>query len=676
MHILWTILVMFLTLQFPVHASSVVTDGELDLQEHPLQELGPLELKGTWNFYWQAFYSPDELEAYKSKLIQTPGAWGNQSLDIDNHGYGTYHLRIDLADQDVGQTLGLYLPSIASAYVLYMNGEKMAEAGKIGTFDDEMIPAALPQTIFFTPTDPILDVVVHVSNFTQRKGGIWDSLMLGTAQQIVDEREQRILFQAFIATGLFLMGVYHMILYFYRSEKSVLFFGLASLLLSLRMLCVGEMLFQYLIPSIPWEIIVKFEYLSVFWGISFFVLYFYYLYPHDLHFWTSYMLALCMISVSLPVVFLPAKIFTEWMLFYQLIVIVQVLFILVGLIRAVFHRRRGSVLNLIAGMFFLTTVFNDILYYNFVLDSIDLVTLGLFLFVFTQMFMLSNKFVSDFHEVKLLKHRLEESNEQLEDLVSERTKALRFTNAQLIKAQHERKQLLSSISHELGNLLTTVTGNLAAIKRGKTTEADHQHVHKALQKMMKLERLTDDLRQLIKLDNKQLSFHFQKIKLKDFFDELQQVYDWDMLHRNIEILWDINKMDDIYVCVDMGRIEQVFVNIVNNALDYTKSHERITIKGRYFDFAKACLVEVTDTGIGIRQEEQKKLFNRFYRGKNMESARKEGVGLGLAISKGIMEAHHGILGVRSQFGQGSSFYFILPVWKGGQHEGNDDLNCR
>src|SRR5690606_17645998 len=139
-----------------------------------------------------------------------------------------------------------------------------------------------------------------------------------------------------------------------------------------------------------------------------------------------------------------------------LVLLILVSYIVWGLARATIHKYRGAGMNLIASLVFVATVWNDILHYSFIVTSIDLVTLGLFVFTFTQMFMLAQKFSSAFHEAERLKEQLEGMNEQLEAIVAERTRALHKTNEKLIEAEGARKNMMSNILHELGNPMTLI----------------------------------------------------------------------------------------------------------------------------------------------------------------------------------------------------------------------------
>jgi len=645
-------------------------DGVLDLRGSPLAESGPVTLGGGWLFHDGVFLAPDEPAEGEPLILQVPASWNAQRPQKDGDGYGTYRLTVLLSDRDAGATLGLDLPPIASAYILYIDGARAASAGRIGASAGEMVPAAKPLTVYFTPDGARVDLLVQVSNFTQRKGGIWKDLKLGAAEDIGRESLSRILFQTFIAAGLLLMGVFHVgfhAIQAIRNDCSALWFGLACLLLFLRTVFTGDFLATRLVPSIPWETAVKAEYLSVFWGISFLVLYFRHLYRDNLNPRLSVGIAGAMIAVTLPVLVMPARVYTEWMLYYSIAVIVLILYILYGLARAAWNRRAGAGVNLAAGLVFLAAALNDVLYYNAApkaLKSSDLVTLGLFLFVFTQMFMLARKSAVAYRETRRLKNELEAANANLERLVASRTEALSRSNEKLKRSEHARSELLNDITHELRNPLTSIIGYLRRVIDGAAGRLQARHIEIAYQKALLLDHIVDDLRKLALLKRDDMSYAFRPVKLRAFCEALHHSYDWELLDRRIELKWNVPDSEALTVNVDLPRMEQVFANLVGNALTHTNPRDSIVIAGRFFTSPGACAIKVKDTGTGIEKSEQHRIFERFYRGGQQDTAGSPGgTGLGLAIAKSIVEAHRGRIGMYSEPGQGSTFYFILPVGK-------------
>jgi len=655
-------------------AGSAAENGVLDLRTAPLAESGPVRLDGGWLFHDGVFLDPAEPDGPGAGepplVLQVPASWNGQRPDKEGgDGYGTYRLTILLSGRDAGATLGLDLPPIASAYTLYINGAEAASAGRIGVSAGAMVPAARPQAIYFTPDGARVDLLLHVSNFAQRKGGIWKELKLGTAEDIGRESRNRILFQTFIAAGLLLMGVFHLgfhVIQAIRHDRSALWFGLACLCLFLRTVFTGDFLANQLVPSLSWEASVKAEYLSVFWGISFLVLYFHHLYRDNLNHRVSVAIAGAMIAATSPVLVLPARVYTEWLLVYSLAVIVQILYILYGLARAAWNRRTGAFVNLAVGLVFLAAAVNDAFYYNAnaKLRSSDLVTLGLFLFIFTQMFMLARKSAVTHRETRRLKNELEASNANLERLVAQRTEALSRSNAALMRSEQARSELLNDITHELRNPLTSIIGYL---RRGIDGAAGHlqtRHIEIAYQKALLLDHIVDDLRKLALLKRDDMAYAFRPVKLREFCEALHHSYDWELLDRKIELRWDIPDGEPAFVNVDLPRMEQVFANLVGNALTHTGPQDSITIAGRYFRDLGVCAIRVRDTGTGIERSERHRIFERFYRGGGQSAAGGSGgTGLGLAIAKSITEAHRGRIGMFSEPGLGSTFYFILPVEK-------------
>ncbi|MGY3212513.1 sensor histidine kinase [Mucilaginibacter sp. HD30] len=118
-------------------------------------------------------------------------------------------------------------------------------------------------------------------------------------------------------------------------------------------------------------------------------------------------------------------------------------------------------------------------------------------------------------------------------------------------------------------------------------------------------------------------------------------------------------VEETWVSVDKDKIEQVINNLISNAIKYSPLKSNIQIacvkKGNYAHLS------VRDEGIGIRQQDRQKLFDRFYRVEGQENKSISGFGIGLYICKEIIERHEGKIGVESELGKGSTFWFTLPI---------------
>jgi signal transduction histidine kinase len=117
--------------------------------------------------------------------------------------------------------------------------------------------------------------------------------------------------------------------------------------------------------------------------------------------------------------------------------------------------------------------------------------------------------------------------------------------------------------------------------------------------------------------------------------------------------------EPLVVRADRGRLRQVLLNLLSNAIKFTADGGRIAVGARVED-ATRVRVAVSDSGIGIAPEDQAKLFREFVQLDASNSRRYEGTGLGLALSKRLVELHGGAMGVESELGKGSTFWFTLP----------------
>jgi len=114
------------------------------------------------------------------------------------------------------------------------------------------------------------------------------------------------------------------------------------------------------------------------------------------------------------------------------------------------------------------------------------------------------------------------------------------------------------------------------------------------------------------------------------------------------------------VQADRGRVRQVLLNLLSNAIKFTPDGGRITVAAGPVDGGSEVRIAVTDTGIGIAAEDQPKLFQEFSQLDASASRKYEGTGLGLALSRRLIELHGGAIGVESEMGKGSTFWFTLP----------------
>jgi len=229
------------------------------------------------------------------------------------------------------------------------------------------------------------------------------------------------------------------------------------------------------------------------------------------------------------------------------------------------------------------------------------------------------------------------------------------------KKELERKdEFIGVASHELKTPLTSLKGYLQLIllhKKDDLPDTVKQYINKAVIALGKLQFLVDDLLDMSKIKAGRLSYNMDVINLKDVVTTCAD----NAIHINPGYTFDIENTEDFMIEGNAERIEQVLMNLINNAVKYSNGSRMVTIKS--FKHGDCARVAVTDCGIGLSDEQKLKVFERFYRvedKKNMTS----GLGMGLYISSEIINTHNGKIGVESKLGEGSTFYFDLPLVEG------------
>lgn len=233
-------------------------------------------------------------------------------------------------------------------------------------------------------------------------------------------------------------------------------------------------------------------------------------------------------------------------------------------------------------------------------------------------------------------------------------------SADLAQATDLRRQMTADIAHELRSPLSVILGYTEALSEAKLPgSADiFQSLHIEARH---LQRLIDDLRLLSLADAGELPLALQPAAPKLLLEQVRMSYASQTSRHHVSLSVDApDDLPDIYV--DPDRLAQVLGNLVSNALRYTPARGEIILSAA----RRGGQVElsVRDTGAGISEENLRHIFDRFYRGDEARFSETGESGLGLAIARSIVEAHHGTVAVESVEGKGSTFILSLPVYSG------------
>jgi signal transduction histidine kinase len=222
-----------------------------------------------------------------------------------------------------------------------------------------------------------------------------------------------------------------------------------------------------------------------------------------------------------------------------------------------------------------------------------------------------------------------------------------------------RRDLIAWISHDLQTPLASIRAILEALADGivEDPETVQRYLLTAQRDIGSLSALIDDLFQIAQIDAGGLKLDLSQNSIADLVSDTLESFSVLAKKNGIDLHGQASPGVDP-VWMDAPRIGRALNNLVRNALHHTPSGGSVEVRVK--KETSRVLVEVIDTGEGIRNEDLPFVFDRFYRGEKSRNRQTGSAGLGLAIARGIIEAHHGQIGVESSPGQGTRFFFTLP----------------
>ncbi len=227
----------------------------------------------------------------------------------------------------------------------------------------------------------------------------------------------------------------------------------------------------------------------------------------------------------------------------------------------------------------------------------------------------------------------------------------------LEKAEQLRRNLIADVAHELRTPLSVMQGNLAAQLDG-LFPLDLEETARLYDETRLLSRLVDDLRELAQAEAGQLQLNLGSIDLRRVIENTAEIFNGMDNEQQAAVIVELPETVPL-VTADSERVAQVLRVLLSNARRHTPARGTITIST--LTMPNQVGVSVQDTGDGIAAGELPYVFDRFWRGDKSRARETGGSGLGLAIAKQLIESQGGSIGVDSQIGQGSRFWFTLPV---------------
>jgi two-component system, OmpR family, phosphate regulon sensor histidine kinase PhoR len=231
------------------------------------------------------------------------------------------------------------------------------------------------------------------------------------------------------------------------------------------------------------------------------------------------------------------------------------------------------------------------------------------------------------------------------------------------RAEEQRSEFTAIASHELRTPLSVIEGYLyyvldpkAKLKYSKETR---EYIEKAHEAASELNHLVTDILTIVRAEDNELQVSLKEVDLKKLIKDTLKSLEIKAREKGLKIEFKVVTNKKLpKITTDPIKIREIINNLVSNAIKFTDTGAVTVELGM---LKNELIVTVIDTGIGIEKEDMKNIFNKFYRAENYRIRKTSGAGLGLYIVKTLIERLGGRVGVQSEFGKGSRFYFTLPI---------------
>ena len=250
---------------------------------------------------------------------------------------------------------------------------------------------------------------------------------------------------------------------------------------------------------------------------------------------------------------------------------------------------------------------------------------------------------------------------ETKDEIGSLAKAINDLAVELYRYRSNRREFFANISHELRTPLTYLGGYAKALKNKQYQTEDEKEMYIQIieQEANKMSKLVNDLFELAKMEEGKLPLHLEEIDLIEVIENAISKTKMKAKEKGLQLYFNkICQLPNIYA--DGLRMEQIIINLIENAIRYTKKG---FIKIQLSNVQDKVKILIEDTGIGIPKEDLPFLFERFYRVEKSRSREFGGTGLGLAIVKQLVELQNGTIHVSSEVGKGTSFELTFPIYR-------------
>ncbi|KIL42469.1 hypothetical protein SD70_00760 [Gordoniibacillus kamchatkensis] len=611
--------------------------GMLDARQWNFAKQGIIPLRGEWEFYENKLLSPRDFLAGGEKLqterriVRVPGNWKGLAFSGSGFGAGTYRLRIQTNEPALYSLRG---KKIRMSSHIYMGGADLGGNGRPDLAADRFVPSNVPFFGSAKVESSTVEIIIQVASFRYLAGGLVQAPEFGLTGDVLARRDDARLADMIVITTMLVFAVYFAGMFKrWRKEPYLVLFSLFCLTMGLFFSIDNEIVMSTYWPSLSFLWLQKMIFILPGFSMMFFVLYVYlYLGEKDSVFFKR------LRQVSYAFLAMLAVIPNDYLLdTYWPGMVLQILalsFIFVCIFRG---RHRGiHVYYILLGVFFLVVSW---IYahtrYMLALDNPYYMIVTPLLLVLSQSFLMSE--------------RIREAVERSERLAN-----------QLLVYDRQKDEFLAKTSHELRTPLHGIINLSQALldNREKPLPPEHRENIRLLHLIgRRLAGLVHDILDMNRIRHGQLSIQTKPVDINMSTRFVIETLSIEPIKREVQLVNELPASLPL-VEADENRVRQILHNLLENGLKYT---DRGTVTISAERQGNALAVTIADTGKGIPPEALIHLFRPFFQYGEEGAGSRDGIGLGLSISKELVELQGGSLEVESEVGRGSRFTFTLPI---------------
>jgi len=696
-----------------------VHNGTLDLRNWDSQKTPTLSLQGEWHFYWNQQLAPAHLDNTKrtqASSAPVPGNWstlvtpGSSTIKLPSNGVATYTLDI-LINQNTPKNLSLALGRIGTSYKVFTlsatQSQEIGHSGLVGTSVETTTPLTKNQTITLQiPSSDRLTLIVQIANFTGVDSGFVNVPQIGLTHFIEAEHSSAFIWE-FLSLGALLVLFLAQLFSLLSNRRSRVHIGLTILtLMTLGLVSSRGASFQLVDPSTTT---------------------FTFAWLHRLEAITTAGMLPCLALLFRPNLIREgldrillgslavAAASTAFACFVDVATLIQQLPALVILLAlGSFGIAKNMWSNTVANSSEKWGWMGGILLFSLVLIAHSgllwtqstlpalfttgwAIALGILCLAGTKLEVRTKKL-----EPQLTKNIQRQIEVRTANLQKQTDKAVQdsaeakaseyealeagfeaeVAREQLAEEKHKQELFVQNISHELRTPLTLILNPLQIVAN---ESPDDTNLQLALHNAQRLLRLVNQLLDFQLLGRGDRSIDIRPVDLVSFVQTCSEYFAYSCLQKHIrfkttiegrqlEVVLDNNEKPLIFVLSEVDALEKVIFNLLSNALKFTPEGGEIELGIQSID--NHARIFVTDTGPGIKEEDQERVFNAFAQVDDSDTRGYEGTGLGLAYAKRLVESMNGQLELQSIPDLGSRFWVSLPVCEEPETSGNNTFRVK